>query len=92
MFIATGFRGTVNIQAVVDRNVIFLDVATGCTGSIDDARMLRATKLHEDVESNVILSKTTDVIENKEVRPLLISDGAYPPTSWRIKPYYFTIG
>ena len=43
--------------------------------------MLRATKLYQDAEANIILSKPTDVIEeNKEVCMLLISDGAYPAT------------
>ena len=59
---------------------MFLDVATGFPDSIHDARMLRVTKLYEDPEANIILGKTTDLIQNKEVRLLLISDGAYPPT------------
>ena len=71
---------TVNTQTVVDSNLIFLDVATGFPGSIHDARMLQTTKLYQDAEVNIILSKPTDVIESKE-RPLLISDGAYPATS-----------
>ena len=82
---------TANIQAVVGSNLIFLDVATGFPVSIHDARMLRATELYQDAEANVILSKLTDVIENKQVSPLLISNGAYPSTSWQIKPYNFTI-
>ena len=39
----------------------------------------------------MILSKPIDVIESKEVRPLLVSDGAYQATSWQLKPYPFTI-
>ena len=39
----------------------------------------------------MILNKPTGVIENKEVRPLLISYGAYRATSWQLKPYPFTI-
>ena len=42
--------------------------------------MLQATKLYQDAEANMILSKPTDVIENSEMRPLLISDGAYQAT------------
>ena len=82
---------TVNTQAVVGSNLIFLHVATRFPGSIHDARITRATKLHQDAEANIILRKPTDVIENKEVHPLLISDGAYPSTSWQLKPYPFTI-
>ena len=82
---------TVNTQAVVGSNVIFLDLATGFSGSIHNARMLQETKLYQDDEANMILSKPTDVLENKEVSPLLISYGAYQATSWQLKPYPFTI-
>ena len=82
---------TDNIQAVVGSNLIFLDVATRFPGSTHDARMLRATKLYQDAEGNLILSKPTHVIEKKEVRPFLISDGAYPSTPWQLKPHPITI-
>ena len=53
--------------------------------------MLQETKLYQDDEGNMILSKLTDVIENKEVHPLLISYGAYQAPSGQLKPYPFTI-
>ena len=53
--------------------------------------MLQETKLYQDDEGNMILSKPTDVIENKEVRPHLISYGAYQAISWQLKPYPLTI-
>ena len=84
-------RYTVNTQAAVGSNFIFLDVATEFSSSIYDARLLRATKLYQDAEANITLSKPTDVIENKEVRSLLISDEANSSTSWQLKPYHFTI-
>ena len=52
--------------------------------------MLHATKLYQDAEANMVLSKPSDVIENKEGRSLLISDGAYQAT-WQLKHYPFTI-
>ena len=81
----------VNTQAAVGSTFIFLDVATEFSSSIYDARLLRATKLYQDAETNITLSKPTDVIENKEVRSLLISDEANSSTSWQLKPYHFTI-
>ena len=82
---------TVNTQAVVCSNLIVLDVATEFPGSFHDTRMFRATKLYQDAEVNIILNKPSGAIENKEVRPIFISDGAYPSTSWQLKPYPFTI-
>ena len=78
---------TVNTQAVVGSNVKFLDVAAGFPGTIHDARLLQATKLYQDADTNMILNKPTDVIENA----LLISDGAYQATSWQLIPYPLTI-
>ena len=43
---------TVDTQAVVGSNLVFLDVAAGFPGSIHDARMLRPTKLYKDAEAN----------------------------------------
>ena len=50
-----------------------------------------ATKLYQDADTNMILNKPTDVVGNKEVHALLISDGAYQATSWQLKPYPLTI-
>ena len=82
---------TINTQAVVGGNLMFFDVATGFPGSIHDARVLRATSLFQKAEQGVILSSPVDVILNQRVRPLLIGDGAYPSTSWQIKPYPITV-
>ena len=81
----------IHCQAVVGSKLIFLDVATGFPGSIHHARMLQATKLYKDVKANMILSKPSNVIENKEVPLLLISNGAHQATSCQLKPYPFTI-
>ena len=53
-------RYTVNTQAVVGSNVIFLDVATGFPGRIHDGRMLQATKQYQEAETNMTLSKPTE--------------------------------
>ena len=78
---------TINTQAVVGSNLLFLDVSTGFPGSIHDARMLRSSSLFTKSEANEILIKPEKVIEGVRFRPLLIGDGAYPHTSWLVKPY-----
>ena len=72
-------------------NLLFLDVATGFTVSIHDPTMLRLTSLYRAAETELILMKPTDVIENKQIRTHLIDDGAYPPTTWQLKPYPFNV-
>ena len=45
---------------------------------------LQETELYQDAEANMILSKPSDIIENKEVCLLLISDGAYQAISLQL--------
>ena len=80
-------RYTINTQAIVGSNLIFLDVATGFPGSVHDARILRSSQVYAKSEAGEILIKPEKVINNENFRPLLLGDGAYPQTSWLIKPY-----
>ena len=82
---------TINTQAVVGANLVFLDIATGYPGSIHDARVLRTTSLYRKSERHDILAAPCDVVNGLDIRPLLISDGAYPPTTWSVKPFPFRL-
>ena len=46
---------TVNTQAVVGADLVFLDIATGFPGSVHDARVLRSTSLFAQAERRDIL-------------------------------------
>ena len=82
---------TVNTtQAVVGAGLVFLDIATGFPGSVHDARVLRSTSLFAQTERRDILDSPQELINGLLVRPFL-SDGAYPPTSWQVKPYSFNL-
>ena len=82
---------TINTQAVIGSNLMFLDVATGFLGSMHDARMLRSTLVFQRAQSDQIMCTPLDVIEGNRVRPLLLGDGAYPVTTWILKPYAFNL-
>ena len=56
----------------------FLDIATGFPGSCHDAQNLRNSSLFRRAQNNELLIKPTDVVENSEIRPLLLGDGVYP--------------
>ena len=64
-----------------------LDLATGFPGSIHDARVLRKTSIYWKAENNEILSHPLRQINDVNVRPLILGDGAYPLFPWLIKPY-----
>ena len=83
-------RHSINTQAGVGSNLIYLNVSTGFPGSLHDSRVLKNTSLfHEAVEEN-ILSNPTDVIEKNKVGPVLLEDRGYPLNKWLIKPYRFS--
>ena len=82
---------TVNTQAVIGANLMFLHVATGFPGSIHDARMCRATSVFQEAENGQILATPTDVINGYAVRPLILGDSAYPCTNWILKPFNFNL-
>ena len=75
------------MQAVAGANLVFLDVAAGFRGSIHNARMLWSTALFQKCEGREIVSKPEKVIDGLKIRPILLGDGTYPPTTWLVKPY-----
>ena len=82
---------TVNTQAVVGADLVFLDIATGFPGSVQDARVLRSTSLFAQAERRDILDSLQELINGLLVRPLILGGGAYPPTTWQVKPYSFNL-
>ena len=82
---------TIDTQAIVGENLVSLDTATGYPGSIHDARVLRSTSLYWKFERHNILAAPCDVVNGLNFQPLLISDGAYPPTTWSVKPFPYRL-
>ena len=54
---------TINSQAVVGSNLMFLDVSTGFPGSVHDTRMLGASTLYQKCEANELLTRSEKIIE-----------------------------
>ena len=71
---------TVNTQAVIGANLEFLDVVAGYPGSVHDARVLRSSALFQQAEAQIILYTPLKDADNVKIRPLLLSDSAYPAT------------
>ena len=78
---------SINSQAVVGGNLLFLDFCTGFPGSADDSRVLRNSRIYAKAESSQILNFPNDVIENVTIRPLMLRDGGYPLLTWLMRPY-----
>ena len=78
---------SINLQGVVDATGKFIDVSIGWPGSIHDARVLRLSTLYQRAENNLNLTEPVKRINGVTVRPLLISDSAYPLLPWLVSPY-----
>jgi len=76
---------SVNTQAVVGENVKFLDVETGYPGSMHDARVLRNSAFGRN--ANRLLESPTRRILGRDIKPMILGDGAYPPFRWLLKPF-----
>ena len=78
---------SINSQAVVGGNLLFLDFYTGFPGSAHDSRVLRNSRIYAKAESSQILNFSNDVIENVTIRPLILGDGGYPLLTWLMRRY-----
>ena len=78
---------SVILQGIVDSSLKFIHATVGYPGSIHDARVLRLSGLYDMAQNEQILSGPTRDINGVEIGPLLAGDGAYPLTSWLMKPY-----
>ena len=83
-------RHTINSQAVIGANLMFLDIATGFPGFMHDARVLQHTALFRMARQGEILSKPSDQINNVTIKPALLGDRAYPLSTWMVKPYAYS--
>ena len=75
------------IQAVVDGRGKFIDAVCGFPGSAHDARVLRNSELYYNAERGNILQAPVVTIGERDIRPYLVGDSAYPQAPWLIKPF-----
>ena len=68
-------RYSINTQAVVGGDLLFLDLATEFPGSLHDSLLLRHTSLFAKANDKEILAEPEKLIENLTVRPLILEDG-----------------
>ena len=83
-------RHTINSPAIVGANFMFLDVVTVFPGCMHDARVLQHTSLFRMARQSEILSKPSNKINNVTIKPVFLGDGAYPLSTWMMKPYAFS--
>ena len=75
------------MQAVVGKNLTFMDTAIGYPGSMHDARVFRSSDIFQKAQNGEILTEPLTTVNGVQIRPLLLGDGAYPLLPWLMKPY-----
>ena len=80
-------RYSMNTQAIVGGNSIFLAVSTGFPGSIHDSRALRNSFVFSEIENGAILNEPITFLQNTRIGPNIIGDSAYPMKKWLITPF-----
>ena len=77
---------SINSQAAVGGNLLFLDFCTDFPGNVHDSRKLHNSAIYAKAESSQILNFPNDVIENVTICPLILGDGGYPLITWLMRP------
>ena len=66
---------SINTQTIADGKLLILDVVTGFSVSMHDARVVRHSAIYNKANDGEILNFPTKVIEGLSVRPLILGDG-----------------
>ncbi|MCO5568242.1 hypothetical protein L7F22_021938 [Adiantum nelumboides] len=75
------------VQAVVYRNMHFLDVFVGFPGSVNDTRLLKNSAFYSCVEHGLILNGAEYVNGPFFVREFIVANCGYPLLPWMMRPY-----
>ena len=70
---------SINLQAIVDANMRFINIYCGEPGSLHDSRVLRRSPIYE--------TASTNQMELFPDETFLIGDSAYPSLPWLVPPY-----
>ena len=84
-------NGIQSIPRQQSQQTLFLHIVTGYPGCLHNPHILGLSNLYTRAEREEILKTPSKVIEGFSVRPLLLSDSAYPMTLWQVKPFSFTL-
>jgi hypothetical protein len=80
---------SMQMQAIVDRNKRFLDLAIGMPGSTHDSRMLRRSSLFQQAENGTLFEEGCSF---DGFSPYFLGDSGYPLKQWLMTPYRDGLG
>jgi hypothetical protein len=75
------------LQGVCDADKLFWDVCVRCPGGAHDAFHLRDSDLWRNLRAGQILQEPVINIQEKEIKPYIVGDSAYPLMSFLLKAF-----
>ena len=78
---------SVILLALVDAKYRFIWVSNGAPGNTHDSTYFQSTSLWDSITKGKVLPSQVQNIDNLEIPPLILGDGAFPLRSWITKPH-----
>ncbi|KAL3675695.1 hypothetical protein R1sor_025643 [Riccia sorocarpa] len=87
-----GFH-SILLQGICDSDSVFLDIAVGFPGSMNDKRMLRLSTFYDLVQSGRVLQEPTLRLPSGVLlKPYILGDAGYSMAQWCMVPYSLHLG
>ncbi|MCO5550757.1 hypothetical protein L7F22_004248 [Adiantum nelumboides] len=81
-----GFH-SILLQGIVDSKKLFWNVVCSAPGGSYDSNVFKSSQVYRDMKSCEILSEPLIELNRLSIRPYLVSDSAYKPTSFLLKAF-----
>ena len=83
------FKGfySIVLVALVDAEYRFVWASVGAPGNMHDSTLLQSTDLWKKIVDRKVIPNVAQQVENVEIPPLILGDGAFPLRTWIMKPH-----
>ncbi|MCO5608074.1 hypothetical protein L7F22_062279 [Adiantum nelumboides] len=81
-----GFH-SILLQGIVDSKKLFWNVVCNAPGGSHDSNVFKSSQVYRDMKSCEILSEPLIELNRLSIRPYLVGDSAYKPTSFLLKAF-----
>ena len=83
------FKGfySIVLMALVDAEYRFIWASVGAPGNTHDSTLMQSTELWDRTVAENVIPNIAQQIENVDIPPLILGDGAFPLRTWIMKPH-----